>query len=339
VIVPNWNGARWLRGCLESVRDQTYEPREVLVVDGGSRDDSCAIVEQEYPEVRLLRLHGNHGFCGNVNAGIRAAGGQIVALLNNDAEAEPGWLTELVAGLERHPEAGMATPKLVLYDRPDVINSAGDFFGLDGLPGNRGVWEHDAGQYDREELVFGACGGGAAYRRSLLDELGLFDEGFFAYCEDVDLSFRAQLRGYRCVYVPTARVRHRLSATGGGPFASFYTGRNFLRVIARDVPGGLLRRLWPRVAAAQARLALESAWHWREPAARARLWGQIVGLGSIPGLQGERAEIQRGRRVSHEYLLSMMGSSRSRATATRRERPDALTLTRSEGERERKAQA
>lgn len=308
VVVPNWNGARWLRGCLESLRRQTYTPREVVVVDGASHDDSCALVEREFPEVALVRLAENRGFCGNVNAGIRASQGEIVALLNNDAEAEPDWLAELARGLAEHPEVGMCASKMVLFDRPDVINSAGDFLGLDGLPGNRGVWQKDEGQFDREEYVFSACGGAAAYRRSMLDEIGLFDEAFFAYCEDVDLGFRAQLRGYRCLYVPTARARHRLSATGGGPLASYYCGRNFLRVLGRNMPGSLLRRLWPRIALAQARLAVEALRHVRQPAARARLRGQLAGLASLPWLLAERREIQRTRRVSDAYLLSVLGA-------------------------------
>ncbi|MBI4491315.1 MAG: glycosyltransferase family 2 protein [Chloroflexi bacterium] len=314
IIIPNWNGARWLRGCLEATRRQTYQPREVLVVDGASRDESTAIVEREFPEVALLRLPENRGFCGNVNAGLRQARGEVLALLNNDAEPEPEWLAELVRGLLAHPEAGMCAAKMVLFDRPGVINSAGDFFSLDGLPGNRGVWEKDSGQYDGEEFVFSACGGAAAYRRAMLDDVGLLDERFFAYCEDVDLSFRAQLRGWRCLYVPTARVRHRLSATGGGPLASYYCGRNVLWVIARNVPASLLRRLWPRMALAQVRLVVESLRHVREPAARARLRGQLAGLRSLPSLLAGRREIQRRRTVADEYLLALLSAAPSRRT-------------------------
>lgn len=309
IVIPNWNGARWLRGCLEAVRRQTYQPREVVVVDGASVDESVAIVEREFPEVLLLRLAENRGFAGNVNAGIRQAQGGIIALLNNDAEPDPDWLAQLVDRLLADPQLGMCASKMVLYDRPEVINSAGDFFGLDGLPGNRGVWEKDEGQYDREELVFGACAGAAAYRRPMLDEIGLLDEAFFAYCEDVDLNFRAQLRGWRCLYVPTARVRHRLSATGSGPLASYYCGRNFMRVIVRNVPSSLLARLWPRMLVAQLRLAVESLRLLRQPTARARLRGQLDGIRSLPRLLAERRAIQARRTVSDQYIRSLLTDS------------------------------
>src|SRR5206468_12982111 len=157
-------------------------------------------------------------FAPAVNVGVQDTETPIVVLLNNDTEPEPAWLERLLGGLE-HPATGMAASKLLLFDRRNVIHSAGDYYTSSGLPGNRAVWEEDAGQYDRELDVFGPCGGAAAYRRSMLDAIGLFDEQLGAYCEDVDLAFRAQLAGYRCRFVPEARVYHRLSATGGGPFA------------------------------------------------------------------------------------------------------------------------
>jgi GT2 family glycosyltransferase len=142
----------------------------------------------------------------------------------------------------------------------------------------------------------------------MLDDVGGFDDSFFMYCEDVDLAFRGQLLGYRCVYVPTAVVYHMLSATGGGPTASYYCGRNFLRVIARDMPGPLLRRVWPRVVLAQLRIAAESLWHIREPSARAKLRGQIDGLLELPRVLRERRAIQARRRVPIRYLRSIMAA-------------------------------
>lgn len=306
VVVVNWNGAHLLRTCLGSLRRQTFADFETVLVDNGSTDESLALVADEFPEVRVLALDRNLGLAGGTNAGIGVTAAPIIATLNNDTEADPRWLAELHAALVAHPEAGSAASKLLLFDRRDVIQSAGDFYRLDGIPGNRGVWQRDTGAYARQELIFGACAGAAAYRRTMLNDVGSFDDSFFMYCEDVDLAFRAQLLGYRCVYVPTAIVYHMLSATGGGPLASYYCGRNFLRVIARDMPGPLLRRGWPRIVAAQLRIAAESLWHVREPAARARLRGQLDGLRELPRLLGERRAIQRRRRVPIRYLRSIM---------------------------------
>ena len=308
VVVVNWNGAHLLSTCLGSLRAQTYADFETILVDNGSSDDSLELVAREFPEVRVVALSDNLGLAGGTNAGIAVTDAPIIVTLNNDTEADPRWLAELHTALKAHPEAGSAASKLLLFDRRDVIHSAGDFYGLDGIPGNRGVWQHDNGTYARQELVFGACAGAAAYRRSMLDDVGGFEDDFFMYCEDVDLAFRGQLLGYRCVFVPTAIVYHMLSATGGGPIASYYCGRNFLRVIARDMPGPLLRRVWPRIVLAQLRIAVESLRHVREPAARAKLRGQIAGLRELPRLLGERRAIQQRRRVPIRYLRAIMAA-------------------------------
>ncbi len=306
VIIPNWNGARYLVGCLESLRAQSYRRFELLVVDNGSTDGSDRMVVERFPEFRLIRLESNRGFAAAVNEGIRHSKGDLVALLNNDAEAETDWLERLAEASVVHPEAGFFACKILLYDHRDQIHSAGDFYSRDGIPGNRGVWQKDEGQYDREEYVTAACGGASGWRRSLFEDAGLFDESLFMYCEDVDLSLRAQLRGHRCLYLPGARVYHRLSATGGGEIASFYCGRNFISVAVKNLPGGLFRRYWGPLIGTQLRFAVHSIWHFREKAARARLRGQIAGLREIPRRLGQRRSVQAGRLVPETYLRSML---------------------------------
>ena len=306
IVVPNWNGAAFLPGCLASLDAQSYPRREVILVDDASTDDSVAVVRLRFPHVHVVALERNRGFARAVNEGIRRARGEIVALLNNDAEAEPTWIERLVDALSRYPEAGFAASKILLYERRDVLHAAGDLYRCDGVPGNRGVWEKDRGQYDREEYVFGACAAAAAYRRSMLDDVGLFDERFGMYCEDVDLSFRAQLQGYRCIYVPTARVYHRLSATGGGPLASYFCGRNFVGLVVKNVPSSVLRRCWHRMLVAQLRIAIEALRHAREPAARARLRGQLAGLRWLPELLRARRDVQRRRTVHDDYVWSIL---------------------------------
>ena len=311
VIVPNWNGASYLVGCLQSLRSQSYSSFEVLVVDNGSTDGSDRMVAERFPEFHLVPLESNRGFAAAVNEGIRRAAGDLIALLNNDAEAEQGWLSALAEASVLHPEAGFFACKILLYDRRDVIHSAGDLYSKDGVPGNRGVWQKDMGQFDQEEYVLGACGAASAWRRSLFDDVGLFDESLFIYCEDVDLSLRAQLRGHRCLYLPGARVYHRLSATGGGEIASYYCGRNFIAVAVKNMPSGVLRDHWWPLIRIQARFALHSMRHIRERAARARLRGQAAGLLEIPRRLHQRRAIQRGRRVSDLYVLSLLSEPQS----------------------------
>jgi GT2 family glycosyltransferase len=305
VIIPNWNGAVHLPTCLESLRRQTFADAEVIVVDNGSCDESLALLAA-YPEVRTVALSANRGFAGGVNAGIREARGAVIALLNNDTEADPRWLEEMHAALERHPHAGMIACKILLFDRRDHLHSAGDFYRLDGIPGNRGVWQPDGDEFALEEPVFSPCGAAAAYRREMLDDVGLFDESLFAFCEDADLGWRGQTAGWVCIYAPQSRIYHRVSATGGGVLSSFYNGRNCLTVIVKNYPGALLWRYRRRIVAAQLRITGDALRAWRGAAARARLRGQLAGLVRLPFLLAQRRQIQARRRVSVEYLDSIL---------------------------------
>ena len=306
IIIPNWNGAHLLPTCLDALQRQTYQDFETLVVDNASTDGSRDLLAGRYPEARLICMPQNLFFAGAVNQGIRESRSPIVVALNNDTEAEPNWLERLVEALQSHPEAGMAASKLLLFDRRSVLHSAGDYYGLDGIPGNRGVWEEDTTQYDAATEVFSACGGAAAYRRGMLEAIGLFDEDFVGYCEDVDLAFRAQLAGYKCVYAPAARIYHRLSATGGGALASYYCGRNFISVLAKNMPASLLRRHWRRILLAQARYFLHSLLHFREPAARARLRGQWDGVLALPRMWAKRRQIFAAQQVPDSYIESIL---------------------------------
>jgi GT2 family glycosyltransferase len=285
---------------------QTYPHIEVILVDNGSTDGSQALVKDQYPHVRLLALQRNLGLTGGNNAGFGMARGEILISLNNDTEAHPGFVEALVRALEEHPEAGMAAAKMLLFDRRDHIHSAGDGYGTDGIPFNRGVWEKDERQYDESGWIFGGCGGAVAYRRAMLDEIGLFDESFFMYCEDVDLNWRAQLAGWRCWYTHQAVIYHKLSATGSGSIASFHTGRNTLWVVAKNYPSALLRKYWSRILRAQWQIARDALRAWRGEAARARLRGQLAGLAGWPKMQRKRQAIEATRRVSDEYLESLL---------------------------------
>lgn len=317
VVIPNWNGAHLLPTCLDSLLRQSYSNFEVVVVDNASTDDSRDLIAQRYSArrpgshipVRVLPLDSNRGFAGGVNAGIRATDSPIVVLLNNDTEAEPAWLEELVRTLESNPRAGMAASKLRLFDERDKLHSAGDFYRVDGVPGNRGVWEVDRGQYDGPAAsppLFGACAGAAAYRRELLDRVGLFDEELGSYCEDVDMNWRARLAGYECVYAPRAVVYHYLSATGGGARASYFVGRNFILVLAQDYPTALWRKYWLKILLAQLRIARDALKQWRGQAARARLRGQLAAFTALPRSLSRRKQTQSLKRVPDGKLEQLL---------------------------------
>ena len=301
IIIPNYNGSALLPTCLDALRSQTRRDFAVTVVDDGSADDSLALLARGYPEVRVLALGRNGGFVGAVNAGFRATRWPLFVLLNNDTEPAPRWLEYLVGALERRPAYAFAASKLMLFDRRDHLHSAGDFYGLDGVPGSRGVWQRDMGQYDAVSEVFGPCAGAAAYRRAALERLApdgqLFDPDLVMYCEDVDLNLRAHYAGLRTIFEPRAVVYHHLSATGGGVTASYYCGRNFPLVWLKNLPASVQRRAWPRLLASQLGFALHSLWHAREKAARARLRGQLAALLQIPRFLQKRREQQATRTI------------------------------------------
>jgi GT2 family glycosyltransferase len=306
VVIPNWNGKKFLQTCLDALAAQTYPHIEVIIVDNASQDGSQAFIREHYPNVHLIELPTNRGFTGACNAGMQAAKGDYICLLNNDTEVDRNWAAAAVSAFERHPEVGSVASKMLLFDKRDHIHTTGDFFTRDGRAGNRGVWERDTGQYNKEDYVFSACGGSSVYRRAMLDQIGLLDDDFFFSGEDVDLGWRAQLAGWRCLYTPAAIVYHHLSATGGGVTASYYDGRNLIFILVKNYPSALWRKYWLSVLRTQGQLAWEALKAWRGAAARARLRGMWAGLWSIARIWRKRRVIQNTRTVSLDYLESIL---------------------------------
>ena len=306
VVIPNWNGKRFLATCLDSLRRQTYTDMTVIIVDNASSDGSQAFIRDNYPEVRLIELDENRGFTGACNIGIDMAEGEIIALLNNDTEADERWAEALMDVFATRPDVGIVASKMLLFDQRERFHTAGDYFTVDGRAGNRGAWEADTGQYDRGEYVFSACGGAAAYRRSMLAEVGALDDDFFFLLEDVDLAWRAQLAGYKVWYAPGAVVYHHLSASGGGVTASYFDGRNGIWLLAKNMPAALLRKYARGILARQVSLAWDALKAWRGPEARARLRGMARGLLTLRGALAKRKRIQATKRVSDDYLDSIL---------------------------------
>jgi GT2 family glycosyltransferase len=321
-VIPNWNGERFLKVCLSSLREQSFRDFETVLVDNASSDGSVKLVERNFPEVRIVLLEDNKGFSAAVNAGIRTSITEYVALLNNDTELDPGWLQALVRAADSHPEAALFGSKLVnFYDR-NMLDGAGDALRKSGLPYRIGHGEIDHGQFESEAFVFGACAAGALYRRSLFEEIGLFDEDFFAYCEDGDISFRAQLAGHRCVYVPGAVVYHIGSASTGGKRSATNVRlgtQNGINLLVKNLPASLAWRMLPSLLAGQlsrlATTALVSG-----DLLRAYLSGLVGAWRLLPGMLEKRKTIQSRRAVSDDYIRELLRSSSRQVAKSRRRR-------------------
>jgi len=247
VIIANWNGRHLLPECLSALAAQTFRGFEIVVVDNGSQDGSVEWLADHAPAARVIRNPVNAGFAAANNQGIRASSSPWVATLNNDALPEPDWLQTLVDAADQIEGAGMFASKIVLRTPGGWLDSTGIEVDRAGVAWNRGWGERDPGRETGRADVFGPSAAAGLYRRSMLDRIGLFDEDLFAYYEDVDLAWRAQWAGWRCIYVPEARVQHIHSATGGQgtPFKNRLLGRNKWWVILKNYPFASMARYIP----------------------------------------------------------------------------------------------
>jgi GT2 family glycosyltransferase len=236
IIIVNYNGKNFLSACLASIFYQTYFPFEVIIVDNASDDGSVDYVQKNFPEVKIFVQPANLGFAGGTNAGIRKASGKFILTLNNDTIVSRDFIDELVKPMISDPSVGMCASKMIFPD--GRINSTAICISRSGAAWDRGMGEPDNGQYDTPEEVFGACAGAALYRCSMLHEIGLFDEDFFLYMEDVDLAFRARLSGWKCAYVPTAKVTHVHGGTAktGSDISVYFGNRNILWYVMKNFP-------------------------------------------------------------------------------------------------------
>lgn len=306
VVVPNWNGKNDLPACLDSLLGQTLACT-IIVVENGSTDGSLELLQERYSDVRLVINKRNRGFAGGVNDGIRLAmelGSEYVALFNNDAVAEPNWLEKLTSVLDEEKEFGIATCKFISADKSH-LDSTGDIYTVWGLPYPRGRGEAVTEAYDSRTNVFAASGGASLYRTKLFEEIGLFDEDFFAYYEDVDISFRAQLNAWQVRYVPEAVAYHQIGATSSRirGFTTYQTMKNLPLVWFKNVPRKFLFKVGIRLWAAY------TMFFWRA-AARGQGWSALKGMANAAILLVKklpaRLTIQKHRKVSDEYIWAML---------------------------------
>jgi GT2 family glycosyltransferase len=300
VVVVSWNGRRYLEPCLLAVAAQQGVEAETILVDNGSADGTAAFVRERFPWVRLVALAENRGFAGGNNAGAREARGRQIVLLNNDTIPEPGWLAALLRGRDAGGPNALASSRIVYMHDPRVIDSAGD-----GLLRWGGAYKRHHGasieSATESREVFGVCGAACVIPKAVFEELGGFDEDFFASHEDVDLSYRARLLGYPCLYVADSVVRHHGSATLGrvSDFAVFHGQRNLEWLYFKNTPGALLLRTLPGHFVYTAAAAVHFARHRRLGAFLRGKWAALAGL---PGLLRKRAAIQRTRRVGGDAI-------------------------------------
>lgn len=306
IVVPNWNGKDTLGDCLDSLLNQSY-PAKIIVVENGSTDGSAEFLKENYPTVTTLPQPKNLGFAGGVNVGIRYSLEQkynAIALFNNDAVADKEWLKHLVSELDSHSEAGIVTCKLLKSDKKH-IDSTGDLYTTWGLPYPRGRDETKLDKYDDSVEVFGASGGASLYRASMLKEIGLFDEDFFAYYEDVDISFRAQLAGWKVRYTPKSVAYHQQGLTSSKikGFTTYQTFKNFPWLFWKNVPGKLVFSIFWRFTVAYTSIFISTIINGRGWYA---IKGLLTALWLLPKKLGQRRTIQQQRKVPIEYIDSIL---------------------------------
>lgn len=304
VIIINWNGQPHLARCLEALAAQTYRDFEIIIVDNGSTDGSVAFVKENHPRVRLIENDRNLGFAVPNNQAIRIACGRYIVTLNNDTRPAPDWLGALVQAADDHPEMGTFASLVVFDDQRSIIDSAGLSVTLAGMGCQRRMGQM-VDQVHGPEEVFGTCAAAALYRRELLDDVGLFDEDYFAYYEDVDLAWRARLRGWRAMLVPQALVYHAHSATGGrgSSFKRRLIARNKLWTIVKNYPFPAWLVCLPLILAYNIGAVLLPLVQG-DPSSWAGTW---EGVRRLRQVLAKRATIQSTRQVPFRQLMPWMG--------------------------------
>lgn len=306
VVIPNLNGGEDLLEAIASLTRQTIEPH-IIVVDNASSDGSADAALARFPGIELIHNTKNLGYAGGVNPGLSRAielGATYAAPFNDDAVADEHWLEKLVGFLDAHDEYGAFACK-VLHADGKTLDSTGEHLTSWGLPYPRGRGESDTGQYDDQTDIFAASGAASLYRVAALKQVGLLDEDFFAYYEDVDLSFRMQLAGWKVGYAPEARVHHKIGMTSGRMkgFTTLQTLKNEPLLIWKNLPARYLLHVWPR-------FYLAYALFFGRALSRGQAWPALKGVGMAKWLMikkiPERRRIQKTRSVSDEYIWSLI---------------------------------
>ncbi len=322
VVVVNWNGISFLPGCLGSLEKQTWKNLEFIIVDNGSTDGSTELIRawtERIPKAQPLFLKRNTGFCEGNNLGIAKTRGEWIALLNNDAIAEPDWIERLVSHGDAANKIGMLGSKILFVDPANVIDKVSHLIYWDGQNRGRGTMEIDAGQYDKDEEILWPDACAALYHRRLFEETGGFDESFFAFGDDADLGMRARLLGWTAWYVPQAVVHHLHSATAGvySPLKVMLVERNRLLLALKNFSLPLLlanpywsirRVLWHVYAASKGQGAsgqLVASQGWVRTLG-IMIWAHLSAMKNLPSALKNRRKIQRTKRLSNREVQALL---------------------------------
>ena len=304
VIIPNWNGKHLLQTCLKSLKRQSYKNFKTIVVDNGSTDGSKDFIKKEFPEVILIELDKNYGFAKAVNTGIKNSRERYIILINNDTEVDKNCISHLVSSARKQKKVGFVTAKILQFYKRNIIDSAGDYIDTVGHANNLGFGEADGPMYKKPGYVFLVSGGGSLFKRQVFEKVGLFDEDFFAYMEDVDLCLRAQLEGFKGWFEPMAIIYHIHKATSSKDpeFLEYLQFRNMTQTIIKNFPLRLLLRNFNffliilvnlntiRFLASQG-LILQA------------LKAEFYTILNLPKLLTKRWKIQSKKKVSDEYII------------------------------------
>ncbi|OGW38363.1 MAG: hypothetical protein A2Y97_14410 [Nitrospirae bacterium RBG_13_39_12] len=308
LIVLNYHGKEFISDCLKSIEAQSFKNFELIIVDNASKDSSLDLIEdfkkKSGLKIKTVYLSNNKGFAGGNIEGLRHAEGKYIALLNNDTEADKNWLSELVKAMDAHHAVGICASRLVVYGT-DIIDSAGDCFSTFLKGFKRGEGEKSF-LFNKMEYVFGACAGAALYRWKTLDEIGFLDEDFFLIHEDTDLNFRAQLAGWKVLYVPEAVTYHKVRSSIGekSDIAVYHTLRNAEYVIIKNVPLPLFLRRFPQYILRTITEILYFAVKHGRPLLYFR--AKTDAMKMLLKMMKKRKDIMRGKKVSNGYLVSIM---------------------------------
>ncbi len=305
VIIPTWNARELLKSCLDALAGQTYSDTETLLADDGSTDGSADYVRREFPRVRVVALPVNRGFAAAVNAGLRVARGEYVALLNNDVQPDPRWLGEMLGALAKDEGLGFVGPKILNLRHRAMVEAAGGVLLRNGEARDRGRGAPDGPEFEAPRAVAWVTGAACLFRRAVFDRVGLLDESLGSMWEDVDICLRAQLCGFRGLYVPSAVVYHAVSATWGRD------ARRRLRLTSRNQNRVLLKTLpWRVLLGCMPRMVLHQEWMTLISLLRRDNWAYIGGkLDFLLGLRDvlrARKIVQKTRTVSDDYMASLI---------------------------------